>query len=794
MKLLLAAGLTVAAASVVLAADPPAGPQPPLFAGQVDKLQPNVWAKVDSADTTRAVSPGLVYSERLKRFLCVLGCTAHDFKGERPYEVQSFDLAKARWVNELPAGATTRGEETGNVRQVRFKTPFFAMQDEEGLVRPHPHHGTMYYQYAIAPWDGCVYALLCGHLVKYDPAARTWAELKPAGATPAPPATTRGGSLCWSALAADPVNKEIVLFGGCGVLTPDGSPGTWVYATEADQWRKLELKVQPGPRALSPMAFDPATRKIVLFGGDRLDMLYADTWLYDCATRTWAEAKPPVGPSPRFGHALLALPKAGKVLLVGGKGYTSSTSYVAMLYRPLPLEMWAYDVAKNAWSLLARPDKAGPEVAAVEPAVAAVDGDDVVMMLGAAPRRYDPHTTWVCKIDASKPDAEGTASFAVPAGAVEYRTGPYDPDWYAKDVPPPDPQANEKRLADLPANRWLALDCPKWPSNRMGGGWSTAVFDPVNDQVLQMGGGHSSYFGNDVAHYDVKAGRWSIACRPQFALDFNYDLNGPGMWAFNGAPWGNHNYHAYTFDPQLKRIVYIKGTMTLFYDPVSRTWPFEERFGELPFFVSKYVDYLCSTAGGTICWAPTGYGSSKTGLWKLEGKKWVPLKLSGDPLPMTVCDSSAICYDSKRDRLIFTTTPGGDNKSAEPAGQVWACDLKTGECRKLSPANAAALKPAGRFAREAVYLPKADLAMFGYLLDVDGKMVMPFYDCQENKWLVGEIPGSEFINAKGKAGSSVDLGLAYDAKRDLVWGVLCALNKGCLNAIRVSRDGLVELK
>ena len=102
------------------------------------------------------------------------------------------------------------------------------MQDVEGLMRPHPHHGTMYGQYAVSPWDGCCYALLCGHMVKYDPVARVWTDLKPAGETPAPESGTRGGTLCWASLAADPVNREIVLFGGCGVPTPDGSPGTWV--------------------------------------------------------------------------------------------------------------------------------------------------------------------------------------------------------------------------------------------------------------------------------------------------------------------------------------------------------------------------------------------------------------------------------------------------------------------------------------------------------------------------------------------------------------------------------------
>ena len=814
-RTILAAFCVLAMSSVLLAKDELVT-SAPAFTGDAAKLIANEWRIVPSKDGTPAWSPGMVWSGQLKQFVCFMGCCAHDFKGERPWDVQSFDLAKARWTNDLPMGATTRGEETGPVRQVGFKTPYFEMADKEGLVRPHPHHSTLYNQYTTAPWDGCIYAYTCGHLIKYEPELRVWQELKPTGVLPAPLAGSRGGTLCWASLCADPVNKELVLFGGCGVLTPDGSAGTWVYSIEKNEWRELFPAVagsagkegnaakQPPPRALSPMCYDPATKKIVLFGGEGLDRLYADTWVYDCATRTWSDAKPALSPAPRFGHALLALPKAGKLLLIGGKNYNSSTGYGAMLYTPIPLEMWTYDVAKNEWSLISRADKAStavPPQAPVEPVVAAASPDDVVLMLGGA-GKYQPHGTWICKVDVSKPDADGTAKFGVKPGTLEFRTKSFDPEWYSQDVPAADPAAVEAFYKGLKPNAWTPVTAPKWPENRQGGGWSTATLDTVNDQVIQMGGGHSSYFGNDVTHFDLKTARWSIACRPQFALDFNYDLNGPGMWAFNGAPWGNHNYHAYCYDATIKRVVYIKGSMTLFYDPATRTWPFEERFGKLPFFVSKYVNYLCATPGGTICWTQVSYGSNKTGLWRLEGKlpsmAWKEMKLAGDPLPMTVCDGSTICYDGKRDRLIFTTTP--DPKSGESAGQVWAADLKTGKVTKLNPTNMAAIKTP-RPGRESAYVATQDVVMLGSLLvEVDGKLVMPFYDCEKNCWLGASLPGQETYGArsvKGEtvAGMSVDLGLAYDVKRDVVWAILCSLRPGTgLKVIRVDKAGLVELK
>jgi hypothetical protein len=744
------------------------------------------WTKVENSLLGPGFSPGVVWSPELKRFVFFCGSVSHMFSGERPYDVMSIDPADWKWKNDLPKGAEARGGETGNVKDVDFKTPYFEMQDKDGLVRPNRRHTYMWYQYAFTPWDGKVYALFCGRTVCYDPRERTWKDLKPAGPGPMPEVGGRGG-LSWSAMCADPVNREIVLFGGCGLTNvANASPGTWVFSPASNAWRKLELAVEPPPRALAPMAFDPVSGKIVLFGGDRLDQLYADTWLYDTKTRTWAEAKPARSPSPRFGHALLCLPTARKVVLLGGKGYSSATDYCATLYKALPFDVWTYDVAKNEWSLVQRLEKGGPLQPPTEAAAAAVADDDTVLFIGASTEKGTSHNAWTWKADVAKADAEGTAKFGAVPGALGFRSGAFDPDWYTNGVPSPDPAAAADVLKNLTNNQWLALQCPKWPENRQGGGWSTVTLDTDRSQILHMGGGHSSYFGNDMAHYDILNARWSIACRPQFALEYNYDLNGPGLWAFNGAPWGNHNYHAYAYDPTLQRVVYIKGSMTLLYDPVTRIWPHAEKFGNLPFYVSKYVNYLCTTPKGVVCWTQYANGSPKTGVWQLEGgKAWKEFKTSGEPLPNTICDSSSITYDSKRNRLLFTTSTGTNG----PHGQVWACDLTSGEVKKLNPAGMEALR-GGRFARESAYLPTCDLVMYGFLLPGGSKTRVPFYDCEANCWLVADLPGAEFIN-NGKPGSSVDLGLAYDTKRDVTWGVLCSLRgKGALNAVRVDRQTL----
>jgi hypothetical protein len=61
---------------------------------------------------------------------------------------------------------------------------------------------------------------------------------------------------------------------------------------------------------------------------------------------------------------------------------------------------------------------------------------------------------------------------------------------------------------------------------------------------------------------------------------------------------------------------------------------------------------------------------------------------------------------------------------------------------------------------------------------------IPFYNVSQNCWQVAEIPGSEFFS-RTNDGASVDLGLQYDANRDLVWGIMCKLHPGSVQALRI---------
>src|SRR5207253_4233666 len=137
-----------------------------------------------------------------------------------------------------------------------WKDELFHFQDAEGNARPNwTVYGTFsfggLYDYDPVGKRFIFYAR--GTTFSFDPAERTWRDLKP----DTHPLKDTGGILLWSSMCYDPVNKAMVLFGGGNVQSERGDPGTWVYDPAKNTWSQLQLDVQPPPRANSRLAYDP---------------------------------------------------------------------------------------------------------------------------------------------------------------------------------------------------------------------------------------------------------------------------------------------------------------------------------------------------------------------------------------------------------------------------------------------------------------------------------------------------------------------------------------------------------
>ncbi len=713
--------------------------------------EPNVWTRLPKAEIIgqRSDIP-LGYDSTSKRFLVLGGRSGYaNYRKPRSYDTLTLDTKSFVWENTYPPGKSW-GPAVGPCQAPAWKGEIWGFRDLEGNTRPN---WTIYGTFALGQkydWDPdtrAFYFYAGGSTFKYDPAQRKWTDLQPA----TDPDKKLGGRLLWSSMVYDGHNKRFILFGGGNVETERGDPGTWAYSPARNAWTQLKLDVQPPQRANSRLAYDPLAKKIVLFGGDQLDQLLSDTWTFDVVANRWEEAAiaSTTAPSPRGGHALLWLPKAKKIALIGGYAYTSTISYVSPLYKRLPNEIWTYDVSARRWQLLRRAgDKEGPDTPTNFFASAAVDEDDRVVILGQT-------GTWTTTLDAAKVDETGTQKFGVKPGTTERRTGPHEPGWYADGVPQTDPAKVAADLKALPANTWVVRPTPKRPGPNMD--WGSAVFSPELDLIMRFSGGHSAYSGTAPQVYDIKTDRYSIPFAPEYPLEYVYSNDQVrGEWSFKKNPWmTGHTYKSTGYDPRLKALVFGPHEYTYFFDPLEKRWSRSPERN--PYRPNFYVVTLCPTPEGVVAWANERQ-TGKPGLWRLDAasRSWKVLPLAGE-MHATSADHHGMAYDSKRDRLLLFSDIG-KNK-----GDVLAYDFKTGKTNWLS---AAGRDKAVEHCRETVYLPEQDAVLVGARMP--GEKGWMLYDCAKNAWRGIVFAGDDPL---GKKGFNNSMGLMYDPARRLVWAV-----------------------
>jgi len=550
--------------------------------------------------------------------------------------------------------------------------------------------------------------------------------------------------------------------------------------------RKIEEAAEaqypvPCSRRNSPLAFDGKNRLFVLFGGDHEDYLMNDTWVLDPSAslraglekRAWRRAKPDKAPSPRAGHALVGLPKSGKVALYEGYVQSSGTDYGTVPYAPLgPLQLWLYDAKAERWDLAAswplpaKDDRSTPaplgffDGYASErfcPPALTADGDDRLVLAAHAVgpwfwRWKRPSETWLLAVDPARGDAEGRDKLGTDPNQRLCRTGPF----VASFGEVPD-EPKDTGLDKLPANQWVRL--PASPRNPCQGcrqrDWGTCVWDPDRDQILLWGGGHCVRSASVVAHYSPASGRLVEG----YDADEPYGANGGGGFdsSLLNRPWvSTHNYNHYAYDPKCKLLVSGRGYL---YDPERMDWLRLEPI-PLPFAFSWGSTCVETSPHGAVAWARKKRGED-FGLWLFDREKgWVDLEPKGK-LFGPYCDAHGMVYDSKRDRMILSGVGGGYSKLSN--GTFLAFDFKTKTLSAIAPENAELAKTHN--AREMAYVEHADWVLIGELYPPGGdkkagKRYTRVYDCGKNKMLLLDA---------GNVPDGYSTGWMYDAKRKLAY-------------------------
>ena len=293
-----------------------------------------------------------------------------------------------------------------------------------------------------------------------DPASSNWSKLSP---TNSPPARFL------HAMAYDPVSKKIVLFGG---FSTSDLNDTWTF--DGKTWTQEHPSVSPPIRNGAAMLFDKKSQKVVMFGGynggHSNTAFLQDTWLWDGAKSTWTKAKMKTLPARATGAVLFVDPLTGGVMMFGGWNPTQKVPNLHETYRWTG-QAWQKLHPKNV------PIGRGWAVAVLDPV-----HKNVVMTGGAGDTiRTDNTYTWDGKdwtqvFPSTQVDALVFAGIVFdPALKTVVVFGGWDEE-LGQDV-------NQTWSWD--GSNWVQLSPTKSPSAREGLGMA---YDPVTHGAVMFGG------------------------------------------------------------------------------------------------------------------------------------------------------------------------------------------------------------------------------------------------------------------------------------------------------------------
>lgn len=115
-------------------------------------------------------------------------------------------------------------------------------------------------------------------------------------------------------MAYDQASQRIVMFGGDGVSASLGD--TWLWNWDTMDWEQQTPTVSPPARGVPFMSYDYKNNNVVLFGGGVLN----DTWIWDGLNNTWVQKTPSQSPSARAFGQMSYDPTHQNVVLFGGNG------------------------------------------------------------------------------------------------------------------------------------------------------------------------------------------------------------------------------------------------------------------------------------------------------------------------------------------------------------------------------------------------------------------------------------------------------------------------------------------
>lgn len=167
----------------------------------------------------------------------------------------------------------------------------------------------------------------------FDPVAETWEDVSGSFGT-------RPGTGVAPGVAYDPATDKVIMFGGMSRTTGRFFDTTWEWDMQARAWTSVETTGTPQGRNFFSTVVDPDTGKLVIHGGESVSSFL---YTYDTVERVWTSGSegPRASPAdPDFGFNQMVFDHdSGRLVHYGGLG-----DYAA--------GVWIYDVASDTWEEL----------------------------------------------------------------------------------------------------------------------------------------------------------------------------------------------------------------------------------------------------------------------------------------------------------------------------------------------------------------------------------------------------------------------------------------------------------
>jgi hypothetical protein len=273
---------------------------------------------------------------------------------------------------------------------------------------------------------------------------------------------------CCMGMAYDPATRSTLLFGGVGPIPDQTVYGdTWIWQ---GGWFRLSPATSPSPRNGAGMAFDGAAGNIVFFGGIGSTGTYLnDTWTWDGTN--WTQQFPPVSPPARNQMGMVYDTATQTVVLFGGNSAGGGVLG----------DTWTWDGVAKTWTQhnpVASPSaRTAPMAydAAAKTVVLFGGGNGIGTVQFTDTWTWDG-TNWVQQFPASAPPARTLASMTYDANlGAAVLFGGYAGSW-------------EDSLNDTwtwNGTNWTEIYPATVPPNRYS---FSMNYDPINKAILMFGG------------------------------------------------------------------------------------------------------------------------------------------------------------------------------------------------------------------------------------------------------------------------------------------------------------------